>query len=88
MKPEPRIVCAANRYGDIIVASARHFDSLMRSQIDALDLGYCGDEEQGFIDQFCNFYSREEALEIAIKNNQIKSGETIRHGQLFSENLY
>ena len=28
---QPWIVCAANRYGDLIIAGARHHDSIMRS---------------------------------------------------------
>lgn len=82
-----RVVCAACRKDQIIVCSARHADQLMHSQLKAhgLKLKDC---EQGFIDQFCNFLTREEALEIAKNNGQIFrrcGGDEL---QLFSENLY
>ena len=50
-------------------------------------------EEQGFVDQFGNFYSREEAWIIAVTNGQIirRVGGDMSldgEGKLFSENLY
>jgi hypothetical protein len=44
--------------------------------------------EQGFIDEDHNFLSRTEALERAIKTNQIIPGTVIRSGILFSEDLW
>lgn len=98
-----RIVCAANLYPDgTIILGARHHDSLMNDCIKT----YIRDEEywngpninfepgkaiQGFIDQRCNFFTREEAWVIAEKANQIAfrcGGDTINGGRLFSENLY
>ena len=45
------------------------------------------DVEQGFIDQFGNFYNRQEAWIIAEKHKQIKPDYSIK-GTLFSEDLY
>lgn len=61
----------------------------MRAQIEASE----GSDswkgcEQGFIDQFGNFLSRERALEIAKANNQIMRRCGGDEHQLFSENLY
>ena len=92
-----RIVCAANRYtyrsGDIsfgvLLVGARHWDSCMRDQ--AKRCAYKIDkttEEQGFIDQFGKFYTREEAFVIAEKNGQIIRRVGGDNGKLFSENLY
>ena len=87
-----RIVCAANRYNDVIILGARHFDSAMHRQIAQLDSGLKPDSsgkwEQGFIDQFGNFHDRLEAHIIATAANQIirrVGGDDYR---LYSENLY
>ena len=91
MTIQPWIVCAANKHPESgrIICGARHYDPIMRAQINASE----GSEswkgcEQGFIDQFGKFYSREEALDIARRNRQIirRCGGDER--QLFSENLY
>lgn len=84
----PRIVCAANRYGDTIVPSARHHDALMNSLIKELGFNISpGRWEQGFIDQHRKFYTREEAWVIAERNGQIIR-EVSSPGVLYSENLY
>ncbi len=93
----PVIVCAANRYGDVIIAGARHHDSIMRGTIAAIGHGEFklgwkrllrripegGREEQGFIDQFGRFYGREEAELLARQNNQIDHNQK---GGRLSEN--
>ncbi len=84
-KKNPWIVCAACRKDGLIICGARHFDSIMRANIKALNLSF-GDWEQGFIDQFGNFLNRKEAWEIAKKNGQVK--EESENKVLFSENLY
>lgn len=89
-KARQRVVCAANRhiYSKVIVLGARHYDEVMRTQ-----MNFSGGSEswkgseQGFIDQWGNFLTREEALEIAEKQGQIRE----KHGNknmLFSEDLY
>lgn len=96
----PRIICAANRIfrvntggvrEELIVAGARHHDSVMNPVLIKLyDLGYWRSEErhQGFIDQHGKFYSREEAWVIAQANNQIVRRVGGDEGCLYSENLY
>lgn len=98
----PWIVCAANRYGDTIIAGARHHDSIMRGTVRAIGGGdwrkgwdiLLGDdwkergsnEEQGFIDQWGRFYTREEASYVAAQNGQCRP-ELMGCG-ICSEDLY
>ena len=89
---QKRIVCAALRKDGDIIIGPRHFDATMRRQIEDYSedycIGYWKSAEQGFIDQFGNFHSREDALIIAIAAGQIlrRCGGDTR--ELFSENLY
>lgn len=102
MLSKPRIVCAANRCevtGRLLIG-ARHWDSHMRNQYEIItnvangwaeNDYHIGMEDQGFIDQHGNFYTREEAWKIAEENNQIirrVGGDTRNGGTLYSENLY
>lgn len=88
------IVCAAIKLHDEIICGARHYDSIMHKQIRISEERrmYWYNKhlvEQGFIDQFCRFYSRTEAWKIATAKGQIKRrccGD--EDGTLFSENLY
>ena len=92
-----RIICAANRLlfadGNIaIVAGARHWDKIMHNIVDCVEHELT-ELEQGFIDQFGNFYDRYDAWIIAETNGQIirrVGGDTTLDGKgrLFSENLY
>lgn len=104
--PPPRIVCAANRHNQslIIVCGARHFDSVMEHVIKHNGgYPYWNDCECGFIDQYGNFYTREEAWIVANENGQIakriegvytdefgqiRKGVEVNEGILYSENLY
>ncbi len=83
------VVCAACRKNDTILAGARHFDTVMVRQIEAIDKphGYFADAEQGFIDQFGLFLTREEAFILATEKSQIKEEPNVE-GTLFSEDLY
>lgn len=89
VKPDSFVVCAANRNktSQRIICGARHWDDIMRSQ-KREDETY-NDWEQGFINQFGEFLTREEAWSVAVKQNQIRSlcyeGQT---NYLYSENLY
>lgn len=47
-----------------------------------------GENEQGFLTSKNRFVGREEALEIAMKMNQVKDLREIRGNRLFSEDLY
>lgn len=82
------IVCAAIRHPDgRIVCGARHFDDVMRSQIGRRNAHDWVAADQGFIDQFGHFHTREEAWEIAHRNQQIRRNVSIP-GTLYSENIY
>jgi hypothetical protein len=93
IRENSRVVCAANRNADgLIVAGARHYDDVMRAQIKSSTGNWrVNMVEQGFIDQFGNFLSRQEAWTIANRNNQITrrcGGDEADGGTLYSENLY
>jgi hypothetical protein len=88
-KPSPWIVCAAIKKGERIICGPRHYDSIMRQQIQASEgrefwLG----AEQGFVNQFGEFLSREEAWFISHQNGQYKRNYQCHQGRLFSEDLY
>lgn len=87
---KPIIVAAANRStaDGLLVVGARHFDACMREQIKAMSRKHTEFTEQGFIDQHCKFYTREEAFIVASENGQIKRRCGGDDGKLFSENLY
>lgn len=87
-KPKEIIVCAANRLGCLIFCGARHCDRTMYRQANAAGINLVG-TEQGFINQFGEFRTREEALKIVLENGQPFNAK--RNGsktELFSEGLY
>jgi len=47
-----------------------------------------GENEQGFLTSKNRFVTREEGLEIALKQNQVIDHSQIRGNRLFSEDLY
>lgn len=90
--PVRRVVCAAIRRkdGGAMVCSARHFDEVMNSEI-ARSLYLRGewvDADQGFIDQFGVFMTRQEAWTVANAAGQIVRRVGGDDGCLYSENLY
>lgn len=93
-KPQPNIVAAACKFGPVILCGARHFDSVMHTQI--IEMGgvkklrkQYGHEEQGFIDQFGTFYNRVDALEVVKKSGQpFNAKRNSSKTRLFSEGLY
>jgi len=90
-KPRPFVVCAANRYGDLIIPSARHHDKLMTDLIKAVGGLNKKDAEQGFINQFGEFMTRKEAMIIAKAYGQpvdIERGCGGDNNILYSEGLY
>ena len=90
VKPQQVVVCAACVVGDVILCGARHWDKVMRTQAKALGIKYVADK-QGFIDQFGDFLTREEAMNIAIAAGQkvdIKEGCGGDKMNLYSEGLY
>lgn len=83
-----RVVCAAIRnMREDVICGARHFDDTMRQQIimSAADWSVA---EQGFIDQYGEFLTREEAHKVATDAGQIVRRCGGDEGRLFSENLY
>ena len=84
-----RVVCAACLYGDgVMLVGPRHFDATMRDQFRRFGLRHDAPHVQGFIDQWGEFMTREEALKVATEQGQIlrRCGGDGR--ELFSENLY
>jgi hypothetical protein len=100
MSSKQYVVCAANRneVTGLIICGARHWDDLMCAQADAAgyELSATSDPwEQGFVDQFGSFLTREEAAVIVKESNQTLHGELdemlktyLRNDYLFSEHLY
>lgn len=83
-----RIVCAAMFKEGRIVTGARHFDKVMRQQMEASEgIQFWKNCKQGFIDQFGDFIDRQEAWVIAKSQNQIVKSVS-SEGTLYSENLY
>lgn len=84
-----RIVAAAIRHKTAgwIVVSARHFDALMRDQLNSTGRDFKGCE-QGFIDNHGQFWNREDAWDIAECCCQIKRDLPCGGGVLYSEHLY
>ena|SRR5665213_1626441 len=99
IETKPRIVCAACKHTDgRIVCGPRHFDETMWKQIlnvpvlDYRELNTVevtwSNAEQGFINQFGTFYTREQAWVIALDNGQIIRYNDWQTGTLHSEHLY
>lgn len=94
---QPWIVCAANRINagqadEVIIPGPRHWDKTMHTIARALKVDYlfaCS-AEQGFIDQFGRFYTREEAMQVARANDQIivPDEHMLSLTALHSEDLY
>lgn len=89
------VVCSAckSQCGELMLIGARHYDSLMHKTMKALEgAGYKWTAgEQGFVDQYGEFMTREEAWIVARASGQIRrrvGGDTLNGGRLFSENLY
>lgn len=81
-----RIVCAALRLGDQIIAGPRHYDRIMHQQIaERIEWARA---EQGFLDQRGTFYNRWEAWLIADFAHQIINYLPDCDGTLYSEHLY
>lgn len=92
-KAEQRVVCAANRNRatGLIICGARHFDQIMHRQMEARPPEERDDwrrSEQGFIDQFGTFLTREEAHKICTERGQFFRRFGGDEKELYSENLY
>jgi hypothetical protein len=94
-KEHQRVVCAAITYNGIIVLGARHGCRLMRETLKlifgekAQRESFFANATQGFVDQYNNFLTREEAYDIAEKQSQIirECGNPDQR-ILYSEHLY
>lgn len=84
--PSRRVVCAANRVGDVIAIGIRHGCPLMRINMRALGIKLDASTEQGFVDQLGTFLTREEAMRMALGNGQHAGGGSC--DILFSEDIY
>jgi len=91
--PDPEvIVCAANVLnGNIMVCGARHWDRVMLNQAELIggEGRWWTEEEQGFINQYGEFRTRKQAMEIIKETGQLFNID--RNGgdcRLFSEGLY
>lgn len=93
------VVCAAIRFGDIVVASPRHWDRICANTFDNFSneiktkialIRKQGGEEQGFLLSTGKYVSREDALVLAVKNRQfgLYGVDDVDATELFSENLY
>lgn len=90
------VVCAAIAYGSRVIAGSRHFDKVMRNQIETMDAKFKpptpSDWAQGFIDQNGVYMSRREAWDVAVQAGQIVRPEHALAGlegpELCSEVLY
>lgn len=84
-----RVVCAANLYGGgVMLVGPRHFDATMRDQFRRFGLKHDAPHVQGFIDQFGEFMTREEAHKVASEQGQIRHRCGGDEATLYSENLY
>lgn len=93
------IVCAANKYiltngKELTIPCVRHDNPVLHEQLDVLQeagllkKGYCLPDNQGFIDQYYNWWSREDAYKIALHADQIDHDRNGSTTELFSEGLY
>lgn len=85
------IVCAACRLSDgLIIPGPRHFDATMRNLMRALGRDsqeHYRDADEGFINQYGHFLTREEARVIAERNGQLI--DRASNGDwLYSEDIY
>jgi len=90
-----KVVCAAVIYPsrpDVMLVGPRHFDMIMRNQYKKLfAMGEAlGEDEsvEGFLDQYGDFLTREEAYVVAKEASQIIRRCGGDDKKLFSENLY
>lgn len=96
-RTQRRVVCAAIRAADgTLLLGVRHYSSDMREQIyrrlDGEKFARRHDEDQGFVDQWGRWLSREEAYQVALAAGQIVYPEACGMGldgpKLYSEGLY
>lgn len=87
------IICAAIRdpKSGKVIKGFRHFDCHMRHKIEYLKLKYEDFTEEGFIDKYGEYKTREEALKIVKMSGQYLILEGLGNPdstELYSEGLY
>lgn len=90
------IVCAACRYGDLVIPGIRHFDICMVNLIgkwlsqDTIAYMDSQIEEQGFLDNYGNYVNRADALIMTKANGQYgaRREPSNHHRDAFSEDLW
>ena len=90
-RPSRSVVCAANKYGDLIFVGVRHFCPVMVFNMRDQDIPALRKERgevQGFIDQFGVFMDRKEAAIVAKESGQLARYGDVFPEVLFSEDLY
>lgn len=89
MAKQQVVVCAAIRNAAYeVICGPRHFDAVMRAQISGQSWKGA---DQGFVDQFGEYLTRQEAWNVAEAAGQIRyrvGGDDREGGTLYSENLY
>lgn len=91
----PKIIIAACRVHDLIILCPRHWDKVMHTTINNHHKSAWvkriphSEWEQGFIDQFGKFYSREEAMLVVKRNEQpFSPHRNVSTTKLYSEGIY
>lgn len=83
-----KVVCAAIRHKDnkyLVICGPRHYDAVMRRTLDFMQhMNHHDFHDQGFVDQWGIYMSREEARAVAIECGI----EPDLKNTLFSEDLY
>lgn len=94
-----RIVSAANKYvlldgRELVLPCVRHSSKELHKTLDIfksaglLKSGFCAPNNQGFVDQYSNWWSREDAFVIAMAANQVNLDRNGSDYELYSEGLY
>jgi len=90
IKERIHVVCAAcrNVRTGQIICGVRHFDMIMHGQIhESHQQGDWADADQGFVDQYGDYMTREEAYKAAIISGQFID-DYRSNAVLYSEDLY
>lgn len=82
---DARMAWSALRYDDVVYTHVRHSFALWAiAKLNIYDRITCGKGEQGFVDQYGNFFDRPEAAKIAFKAKQIPNDKEV----LYSEDIW
>lgn len=90
-RPARSVVCAANKYGNLVFTGVRHFCPVMVFNMTSYNIPSLRrqlGEVQGFIDQHGVFMDRREAAIVARESGQLARYGDVFPEVLFSEDLY